>query len=145
MDDFGASGSKYVMLRQRCACLCGGEGQQAVLQCPVCSSLALVCNEVGSVFRFGANGPEPTGTTAYGHVWQTSEMCCPGCGQDVAMDYLGLNQCISLGLKETDLEVWNAPVDPAALLKVVQAEIERKGAENFSGEDVIRLMQQLKH
>ncbi len=145
MADFGASGSKYVMLRQRCTCLCGGEGQQAVLQCLACSSLALVCNEVDSIFRLGTNGPEPTGTTAYGHVWQTSEMRCPSCSQDVFMDYLNLDQCVSLGMKEDDLEVWEAPVDPATLLKAVQAEMEKKGAENFPGEDVIRLMQQFRH
>jgi phage FluMu protein Com len=62
------------MAGRRCPCACGGEGFLDFIVCPQCRSIALVCDEHGTVFPDPRNVHEPPGLS-----WVEDDHRCPRC------------------------------------------------------------------
>lgn len=73
----------WVLRKERCPCLCGGEGQLLFIACPNCAHLALACNEVGTVFV----DAHDTIKESCGHCLDPSGGTCPACGVSDLTDF----------------------------------------------------------
>jgi hypothetical protein len=93
---------KYHLRNQRCPCLCGGEGFLVFISCPACGHVALLCDEVATVY------PQPHDLNQKTCGWLHDDACpkCPVFGKvELAQfRYSTIEDIRQIGFSSDDIE-----------------------------------------
>jgi hypothetical protein len=73
----------WKLKQQRCPCFCGGEGFLVFITCPACGHIAVVCDEVGTVFP----NPRDLNEQPCGSWLDWSGDKCPKCREALLSDF----------------------------------------------------------